>query len=61
METIRVKIKATVTKIIAVTIETEGLTQDEIEDKAIELANEEFNINGDSKEESYDQEATVID
>lgn len=61
MKTIKVKVTAKVVKIIEVEVDEEGLSEEEIHDSATTQANEQFNINADGDEESYEQDAEVIE
>lgn len=59
------RVTATIIKDITVEVDTdelgEGFTQDDIESKGMELANEMFNPNCDGNDENYSQDAELID
>lgn len=60
MAKIKVKVTAKVTKIIEVDIDTKGLSEEDIENAALEEANQQFDVECDGTEESYSQDAEVI-
>lgn len=60
MKTLKFRVTATITKIIEVNVDDEGLSEDEVEELGREKAHEEFSSENDGTEEKYEENSEII-
>ena len=60
MKTLKFRVTATITKIIEVEVDVEGLLEDEIEDAGRQKAHEQFDCLNDGSEEKYTETSEII-